>query len=119
MALVDAKVLAQALQAVTPMSAELKLDWSLTLEVFTALRREQLRYYQSASRALTPLFQSDSRAAAIVRDLILCVAQYVPFARRHAATTLVGGRQGWILSKINEVDLYFWNGRKPTKALDE
>jgi 2-polyprenyl-6-methoxyphenol hydroxylase-like FAD-dependent oxidoreductase len=113
MALVDAKVLAQTLQATTPITTGLELDWPLIMEVFTTLRRDQLRYYQSASRALTPLFQSDSRLAAIVRDFILCVAQHVPFARRHAATTLVGGRKGWMFSKIREVDLYFWNGRKP------
>lgn len=118
MALVDAKVLTEALWATTPSSPAIKPDWSLTLEVFSELRREQLRYYQSASRALTPLFQSDSHLAAIVRDFILWVAQHVPLARRHAATTLVGGRNGWIINKPKEVDLYFWNGRKPLNVQD-
>lgn len=40
------------------------------LAAYTATRRRHLNYYQLATRALTPLFQSDSRMLGWLRDLV-------------------------------------------------
>jgi len=53
-----------------------------------------VRFYQFASRWLTPFFQSASRSAAAVRDLTFGPASRLPFARRHMLATLAGIKTG-------------------------
>ncbi len=117
MALVDASVLDELALSSYCQDSRYKCDWPEIFRNYSAQRREHLSYYQSASRTLTPLFQSDSSIAPRVRDFILWTAKWMPFARKHAATTLVGGRKGWLCNGYHEpyqkVDLYYWDGRKP------
>ncbi|MBI1385918.1 MAG: NAD(P)-binding protein [Rhizobiales bacterium] len=57
-------------------------------------RRNHVRFYQWASRLLTPFFQSDARALARVRDLTFAPMARVPFLRRQMAWTLAGMKTG-------------------------
>ncbi len=59
-ALLDAVALADALAGAPDLRAG--------LAAYTAARRHHLAYYQLAARMLTPMFQSDSRALAWLRD---------------------------------------------------
>ena len=117
MALVDASALSRCYLASALSSCYLesdsKNDWPEIFRDYSSQRGEHLRFYQSASRMLTPLFQSDSRIAPLVRDFILWTAKWMPFARNHAATTLVGGRKGWLCNGWRKISLHYWNGTKP------
>ena len=107
MALVDAAALAQALR---PQRAAEAIDWQQVFVGYTGARRQHLRYYRQASRLLTPLFQSDSRVLALLRDSALYLARHNRFGRYHAATTLVGARTGWLLSAYDQAALCTWRG---------
>ena len=107
MGLVDARAIAQALG-----SGE-AVHWPDIFSKYSEWRSEHLGYYQSASRHLTPLFQSSSSITPIIRDMALLAAQHIGFARKHAATTLIGGKTGWILSNGPQVPLHFWDGKAP------
>jgi salicylate hydroxylase len=61
---------------------------------YAEARRRHVRFYQFASRWLTPFFQSASRSAATVRDLTFGPASRLPFARRHMLSTLAGIKTG-------------------------
>jgi 2-polyprenyl-6-methoxyphenol hydroxylase-like FAD-dependent oxidoreductase len=61
---------------------------------YAEARRRHVRFYQFASRWLTPFFQSESRTAAAMRDLAFGPAQRLPFARRHMLATLAGIKTG-------------------------
>jgi 2-polyprenyl-6-methoxyphenol hydroxylase-like FAD-dependent oxidoreductase len=63
MALLDAMALARALQAAS--------DLAQALTAYAAIRRRHLWLYQSLSAALTPMFQSHSRAVPWLRDRLL------------------------------------------------
>jgi salicylate hydroxylase len=69
MALEDAEVLARALCE--------HHDLAAALRAYTRIREERLSRYQQASRWLTPLFQSDSRLLAMIRDRLLANATQV------------------------------------------
>jgi 2-polyprenyl-6-methoxyphenol hydroxylase-like FAD-dependent oxidoreductase len=64
------------------------------LSAYAAARRRHIRFYQRASYWLTPLFQSDGRAAAFARDLALPALSAVPYFRRETALTLAGLKTG-------------------------
>jgi 2-polyprenyl-6-methoxyphenol hydroxylase-like FAD-dependent oxidoreductase len=80
LALWDAKVLAETLPA--------------GLETYTRARRAHLGYYQFATRALTPLFQGDSRVIGAVRDLVFPLALRVAPIRRRMVRTMIGDDTG-------------------------
>jgi len=61
---------------------------------YTRRRRTHLDYYQWATRALTPFFQSDGWLLAQLRDLAFPVGTQLPFARRIMMETMAGGRLG-------------------------
>lgn len=107
MGLVDARAIAQAV------GTSETVHWPAIFSTYSEWRREHLDYYQSASRHLTPLFQSSSSISPIIRDMALLAAQHVGFVRNHAATTLIGGRTGWILTDESQVPLHFWDGVAP------
>ncbi|WP_407362055.1 FAD-dependent monooxygenase [Pseudomonas luteola] len=108
MALVDAAALADAVD----MSMPSRDHWPTVFEAYSVARREHLRYYRQASRFLTPLFQSHSKALGWLRDSALFLARHNVFGRRHAVTTLVGARTGWLLSTRREETLYHWDGQQ-------
>ena len=88
LALVDARALARCLRGGGGVAD--------ALARYTRERRAHLRYYQWASRWLTPFFQSNSRLAAAARDLALGPLCRAPWIRGQMARTL-GGRKSGLL----------------------
>jgi 2-polyprenyl-6-methoxyphenol hydroxylase-like FAD-dependent oxidoreductase len=82
MALLDAAALADAIEAATDLDA--------ALDTYAAARRRHVRFYQAASWWLTPLFQSERRLPAMIRDLGFPVGGMVPWLRRDIAFGFAG-----------------------------
>lgn len=83
--LIDALVLAQSLRE-NPLSQ--------ALPAYTAARKNHTRFYQFASRWLTPFFQSDSRAAALLRDCTFGMMCRTPVVKTEMLRTLAGVKTG-------------------------
>lgn len=60
------------------------------LAAYAAARRRHVRFYQAASWWLTPMFQSESRLPALIRDIGFPVASAVPYVRRDIAFGFAG-----------------------------
>jgi 2-polyprenyl-6-methoxyphenol hydroxylase-like FAD-dependent oxidoreductase len=88
MALLDAAAIAQAVEASD--------DWECAWSQFHAARKGSIRFYQTMSRLLTPLFQSDITGAAFVRDLALPISHRLPWLRGQMAETVAGRKKKWI-----------------------
>ena len=86
LALVDAWQLARSLEACDG-------DPQRAVRHFDAARRWRLRFYQLNSRALTPVFQSDSRLVGTLRDWLMGPMCYAPPTRWQMLTTLVGAQR--------------------------
>lgn len=84
--LLDAVSLADALAA-SP-------DLPTALALHARTRRRQARFYQWASWWMTPLFQSDSRALALMRDMTFDRMAAIPWLRREMLRTLAGLKTG-------------------------
>jgi 2-polyprenyl-6-methoxyphenol hydroxylase-like FAD-dependent oxidoreductase len=82
LALIDAATLADALAEARGIDAALAL--------YVERRRRHLRFYQWASRWLTPLFQSDRAWLGPVRDLVMGTFGRFPIARGEAAALMAG-----------------------------
>lgn len=80
-ALLDAVTLADCLATLPPAEA---------IPRYATLRRSHVRFYQRASRLMTPLFQSRSRTAAWLRDLAFPLLPHLPWLRREMVRTLAG-----------------------------
>jgi hypothetical protein len=63
------------------------------LSLYVKQRRAHLRFYQLASAALTPAFQSDSRTIAWARDMFLGPMGRMPGLKHVMQTTLAGTRK--------------------------
>jgi 2-polyprenyl-6-methoxyphenol hydroxylase-like FAD-dependent oxidoreductase len=85
-ALLDALALADALAATDDIAA--------ALEAYARMRRRHVRFYQLASAAMTPFFQSDSALLAEIRDLAFHRMKIVPWLRREMLLTLAGLKTG-------------------------
>lgn len=70
MALLDALALATALQR--------ESDLARALRRYCAIRRRHVRFYQLASLALTPFYQSDGKLLPALRDLLFAPASRLP-----------------------------------------
>ncbi len=92
LALVDAAVLAQCVAAQDNIPA--------ALVSYSQKRRSHLHYYQTASKWLTPFFQSDSRFASGLRDALFGPLCRAPLARYHMAKTLSGTKTGWLFGDL-------------------
>jgi 2-polyprenyl-6-methoxyphenol hydroxylase-like FAD-dependent oxidoreductase len=91
MALLDAAALADAVALHGP---------SLTaIETYRRARGAHVAFYQAASAALTPFFQSRSRTAAIIRDATFAPAAAIPWLRRQMLQTLTGTKSGLLSSR--------------------
>lgn len=90
LALADALTFASALRA--------EDDIDTALQVFSRRRKAHLRFYQIASRYLTPFFQSESRVAATVRDLTFGPMTHVPYLEREMVRSLAGVKNGLFTS---------------------
>lgn len=84
--LMDAVALVHALETTG------SIDEALTR--YTKLRRSHVRFYQLASRWMTPFFQSDSTIAATLRDWTLNPMSRVPYLRGEMVRTLAGVKTG-------------------------
>ena len=80
-------------------------DVSAALAAYTAMRRRHLNYYQLATRALTPLFQSDSRMLGWLRDVTFPMSQWLPPLRRRMVRTMAGLDRGIVRGPISLDDL--------------
>jgi 2-polyprenyl-6-methoxyphenol hydroxylase-like FAD-dependent oxidoreductase len=89
-ALLDALALADALDATG--------DVAEALASYARLRRRHVRFYQLASAAMTPFFQSDSRLLADMRDLVFHRMKIIPWLRREMLLTLAGLKTGLFAS---------------------
>lgn len=92
LALVDALVLSRCLERGSEIGS--------SLADYSRQRKSHLRYYQSASRCLTPFFQSHSRVASGLRDLALGPVCRAPFAKGQMAKTLCGTKAGWLWGSL-------------------
>ena len=92
LALIDAWVLARCLAQ--------EADLPAALAQYSRKRKPHLRYYQMASRALTPLFQSHSRIGSGLRDLGLGLACRLPIVRGQMGLTLSGTKTGWLMGRL-------------------
>ncbi len=86
MALLDAASLADRLASQPSIGA--------ALEVHDSSRSASVRFYQRASRWMTPLFQSDHTWLALPRDLCTAPLLRVPWVRRQSMLTLAGVKTG-------------------------
>lgn len=69
-------------------------DLGAALASYTAIRRQHLNYYQLATRALTPWFQSDSRLLGFVRNTIFPISRWLSPLRRRMVRTMAGLDRG-------------------------
>jgi len=88
MALLDAQALADALRQ--------HADVEQALAKYADARASHVAVYQTLSRWLTPLFQSDHAALGVVRDAAFGPFGRMPFARREMLKILTGTKQGWL-----------------------
>ena len=95
LALVDALVLSQCLREHDAMSD--------ALDAYSNRRRAHLRFYQMASRWLTPFFQSDSLLFAKLRFFTCDITAKIPLTQRIAAQVLSGTKTG-VFSTLNPGD---------------
>ncbi len=90
--LIDAMVLAGFLKE--------ESDINTALSCYTKSRRCHTMFYQLASRFLTPFFQSDSKAAAWVRDRSFGMLCKTPYVKTQMLRTLAGIKTG-IFTHLN------------------
>lgn len=95
MGLVDAYVLRACIREQNSITS--------ALESYTMRRRRHVRFYQTASRMLTPFFQSDSYIFGKLRFLLCGVACHIPFTQKIAAQVLCGVKTG-LFSSLNPGD---------------
>lgn len=88
LALIDAVILADAIANARSVAA--------ALAAYTAARHRHLNFYQFATRALTPLFQSDSRLLAFVRDLVFPQNRWIRPFRHRMIRTMIGADRGLV-----------------------
>jgi 2-polyprenyl-6-methoxyphenol hydroxylase-like FAD-dependent oxidoreductase len=93
LALVDAYVLAECLKTSNSTQE--------ALEQFNNRRKKHIKFYQMASRALTPFFQSDSLFFAKLRLLACGLSCKIPFTQKMAANVLTGTRNSLFSSLPN------------------
>ncbi len=70
------------------------------LQHYSDERRAHLRYYQWASRMLTPLFQSDQKVLPALRDVFMGVTGRLPFLKTQFAETLAGTKTGMVFGHL-------------------
>ena len=86
LALLDAVTLARCLAEAGSVAG--------ALAAFAGARRAHTRFYGTASRWLTPFFQSHSRTAGWLRDAAFAPMAAIPYLRREMVRTLAGVKTG-------------------------
>jgi len=97
MALIDALVLAYCARRAS--------DWPAAFAQYTAERAPHLRFYQRASVALTPLFQSNQRLGPALRDLFFGLPGRLPWVHDQSVAALSGLKTGWLSGRL-DLDRY-------------
>lgn len=95
LALVDALALSNCLNSAGTVSE--------ALDSYCRERKGHVAFYQTASRLLTPFFQSDNWMLAKLRLPIFGLPSKIPFTRKIAAQVLTGTRNG-LFSTLNPGD---------------
>jgi 2-polyprenyl-6-methoxyphenol hydroxylase-like FAD-dependent oxidoreductase len=93
LALVDAAVLADSLAQSSSIGA--------ALAAYSRARTRHIDHYQRMTRLLTPLFQSDSRALGILRDVTFPLANAIGPFRREMIRTMCGVSRGFLRRALN------------------
>ncbi|WP_394849854.1 FAD-dependent monooxygenase [Pendulispora brunnea] len=88
LALYDAMILADCFTGPAP------------LERYTQERRRHLGFYQLATRALTPFFQSDARLLGWMRDRFMAAVSRIPFVHREMVRSMTGLKLGWLTGTL-------------------
>lgn len=105
LAMIDALLIARHVAALPH-----RLDAALAR--YAAARRGHVSYYRWASRVLTPVFQSDSRLLAALRDLVLGPLCRAPLLRGAMIATLTGeGTHLW--GRLRADELYPLGSKSP------
>jgi len=86
LALVDEVALADAIEA--------HGDVARALAAYSAARRRHLAFYQFMTRALTSLFQGDSRVMGVLRDRCFPMSRWLRFVRYRMVRTMIGVDRG-------------------------
>ena len=94
LALIDAQVLAASLRDHANEPAQ-------ALAAYTKSRRAHLRFYQRASRWLTPVYQSDARLIPALRDAFSHLSSKLPPVRANMLNTLVGVKAGFLAGRYS------------------
>jgi 2-polyprenyl-6-methoxyphenol hydroxylase-like FAD-dependent oxidoreductase len=92
LALCDAADLADALAGDAPVD--------VALERYTASRRAHLGFYQLATRALTPFFQSDLELLGAVRDVLMPIASRFSIVGREMVRSMAGTKTGILVGSM-------------------
>jgi 2-polyprenyl-6-methoxyphenol hydroxylase-like FAD-dependent oxidoreductase len=87
--LIDARILYDCLST-HPVSAALAL--------YTQQRKKQVQFYQTASRFVTPWFQSSSSTMGFLRDLVHGLFCKTPIIKKHMLLTLACMKMGYFTS---------------------
>ncbi len=97
MGLIDALTLAQELASARQSGG----SPSAAAAAYSARRRAHLRFYQRASRWLTPLFQSHALAGPALRDLFFGFGGRLPYVERESVAALAGLKTGWLRGRVD------------------
>lgn len=81
-------------------------DVNMAGHAYTKARRRHVRFYQLASRLLTPFFQSNSRLAGLVRDIGFGPMCHLPFLGSQMIQTMAGIKTG----ALTRLDPGKWDG---------
>lgn len=93
LALWDAMVLADCIR-------EERSELTVALANYSATRRSHLGYYQFATRALTPFFQSNHDVLGVLRDLVMPIASKIGFVNRAMVLGMTGTAAGFTLAEL-------------------
>lgn len=66
-----------------------------SLGYYTKIRQPHLKFYNQASKFLTPLFQSDKMMCGLVRDYMFSYSQKLSFSRYMSSQILCGRKINW------------------------
>ncbi len=94
LALWDAMVLADCVRAE-------RSELCVALANYSAMRRSHLGYYQLATRALTPFFQSNYDVLGVLRDFAMPLASKIGFVNRAMVLGMTGTAAGFTLGELD------------------
>lgn len=91
MALLDAWALSQAIVGARKQQ---QLDFAKLWQHYHQLRQPSIQMYQSLSRLLTPLYQSNIVGAGALRNIAFSAMNQIPYLRKQMAITISGLKTG-------------------------